>query len=131
LRSRQGAAFAELEQPAYLAGALGPLPESVRGRRAWQQTARLVEDYHQRFEISDTDRPLGERPRDHDPEHQQAWRQASSAIQRIQARHQRQLDRDRLPGSVRSIADQHGESTSRHAATRDPNPVQGAERAVG
>jgi conjugative relaxase-like TrwC/TraI family protein len=133
LRSRQRAAFAELEQPAYLTEALGPVPESVRGRRAWRQTARLVEDYRQRFEISDTDRPLGERPRDHDSERQQAWRQASGAIQRMQAqaRQQRQLDRDRLPGSVRSIADQHGESTSRHAATRDPNPVQGAERAAG
>jgi conjugative relaxase-like TrwC/TraI family protein len=135
LRSRQRAAFAELEQPTYLTDALGPAPESVRGRRAWRQTARLVEDYRQRFEISDTDQPLGERPRDHDDaERQQAWRQASSAIQRMQTRQQRQLDRDRLPGSVRTrtLADHHdGEPTSRHAATRDPDPVQGAERAAG
>jgi conjugative relaxase-like TrwC/TraI family protein len=135
LRSRQRAAFAELEQPAYLTEMLGPVPESVRGRRAWRQTARLVEDYRQRFQISDTDRPLGERPRDHhDAEREQAWRQASGAIQRIQARQQRQLDRDRLPGSVRTrtLADHHdGEPTSRHAATRDPDPVQGAERAAG
>jgi len=133
LRSRQRVAFAELEQPAYLTAALGPVPDSVRGRRAWRQTARLVEDYRQRFEISDTDRPLGDRPRHHDDaERQQAWRQASSAIERMQARQQRQLDRDPSPGSVRSIADQHGDqSTSRHAATRDPDPVQGAERAAG
>jgi conjugative relaxase-like TrwC/TraI family protein len=134
LRSRQRVAFAELEQPAYLTEALGPIPESIRGRRAWRQTARLVEDYRQRYQISDNDRPLGAPPaRDHDdPERQQAWRQASSAIGRMQTRQQRQLDRDRLPGSVRSIADQHGDQpTSRHAATRDPNPVQGAERAAG
>src|SRR6266542_2497393 len=134
LRSRERAAFAELEQPAYLTEALGPLPESVRGRRAWRQTAREVEDYRQRFQISDTDRPLGEPPaRDHqDPERQQAWRQAHGAIQRMQARQQRQLDRDHLPGSVRTIADhEHGESTSRHAPTRDPHPVQGPERAAG
>src|SRR6266511_3185072 len=135
LRSRQRAAFAELEQPTYLTDALGPAPESVRGRRAWRQTARLVEDYRQRFEISDTDQPLGERPRHHDDaERQQAWRQASSAIERMQTRQQRQLDRDRLPGSVRTrtLADHHdGEPTSRHAATRDPDPVQGAERAAG
>jgi hypothetical protein len=134
LRSRQRVAVAELEQPAYLTDALGPVPESVRGRRAWRQTARLVEDYRQRYQISDTDRPLGDRPRDHDdPERQQAWRQASGAIERMQARHHRQqLDRDPSPGSVRTIADHHGgESTSRHAATRDPNPVQGAERAAG
>jgi AAA domain len=133
LRSRQRVAFAELQQLAYLSATLGLVPESVRGRRVWRQTAREVEDYRQRFQISDTDRPLGERPRDHDdPERQQAWRQAHGAIQRMQARQQRQLDRDRLPSSVRSIADQHGDqSTSPHAATRDPIPVRGAERAAG
>jgi conjugative relaxase-like TrwC/TraI family protein len=133
LRSRQRVAFAELEQPAYLTGALGPVPDSVRGRRAWRQAARAVQDYRQQFQIDDPDRPLGEPPgRDHhDPERQQAWRAASGAIQRMQARHQRQLDRDPTPGSVRSIADQHGgEPTGRHAATRDPDPVQGAERAA-
>jgi conjugative relaxase-like TrwC/TraI family protein len=132
LRSRQRVAFAELEQPGYLTGALGPVPESVRGRRAWRQAARAVQDYRQQFQIDDPDRPLGEPPtRDHqDPERQQAWRQASGAIQRMEARQQRarELDRDATPGSVRSIADQ---STSRHAATRDPNPVQSAERAAG
>jgi conjugative relaxase-like TrwC/TraI family protein len=134
LRSRQRVAFAELEQPAYLTGALGPVPDSVRGRRAWRHAARAVQDYRQQFQIDDPERPLGEPPgRDHqDPERQQAWRAASGAIQRMQARHQRQLDRDPTPGSVRSIADQHGgEPTGRHAATRDPDPVQGAERAAG
>ena len=133
LRSRQRVAFAELEQPAYLTTTLGPVPESVRGRRAWRQTARLVEDYRQRYQISDTDRPLGERPHDRDDaERQQAWRAANSEIERMQVRQQRQIDRTPSPGSVRSITDQHGDqSTSRHAATRDPDPVQGAERAAG
>jgi hypothetical protein len=133
LRSRQRLAVAELEQPAYLTAALGPVPESVRGRRTWRHAAREVEDYRQRFEISDTDRPLGDRPRDHDDaERHQAWRQASGAIQRMQARHHRDHDRDQQPGSVRTLADQHGgEPTSRHAPTRGPNPVQGAERAAG
>lgn len=129
LRSRQRVAFAELEQPPYLTQALGPIPESVRGRRAWRQTARQVQDYRQRFEISDPDRPLGPEPaRDqHDPERQQAWRQASGAIGRMQARQRRQLDRDPSPGSVRSIPT-HGQSTSRHPAARDLDPVQGPER---
>jgi conjugative relaxase-like TrwC/TraI family protein len=133
LRSRQRVAFAELEQPAYLTTTLGPVPESVRGRRAWRQTARLVEDYRQRYQISDTDRPLGERPHDRDDaERQQAWRAANSEIERMQVRQQRQIDRTPSPGSVRSITDQHDDqSTSRHAATRDPDPVQGAERAAG
>jgi hypothetical protein len=134
LRSRQRVAFAELEQPAYLTATLGPVPESVRGRRAWRQTARQVEDYRQRFQIDDPDWPLGQPPtRDHDPERQQAWRQANGAIQRMQARQQRGLDRDPQPGSVRNIAaaNHRGESTRRHAAARDPNPVQGPERVAG
>jgi hypothetical protein len=131
LRSRQRVAFAELQQPTYLTNTLGPVPESVRGRRAWRQTARQVEDYRQRFQISDTDRPLGQPPtRDQDAERRQAWRHANSAIQRMQARQQRGLDRDSIRGAVTRIAD-HDQSTSRHAATRDPDPVQGPERVAG
>ena len=109
------------------------MPESVRGRRAWRQTARLVEDYRQYYQISDTDRPLGDQPRDHhDPERQQAWRQASSAVERMQARQQPDRDRQRSqPESVRTLTNRGGESTSRHAATRDLDPVQGPERAAG
>ena len=134
LRSRQRVAFAELEQPAYLTGALGPVPESVRGRRAWRQTARAVEDYRQRFQVTDPERPLGAEPaRDHAPDRYTAWREASGALARMQARQQhRELDRERSPSFVRSIADHSGgESTSRHDRTREPDPVQGAERAVG
>jgi hypothetical protein len=135
LRSRQRVAFAELEQPTYLTDTLGPVPESVRSRRAWRQAARAVQDYRQQFQIDDPDRPLGEPPtRDHqDPERHQAWRQASGAIQRMQTR-QRQRDRDERsePEPARPLADQRGgEPTSRHATTRDLDPVQGAERAVG
>jgi hypothetical protein len=134
LRSRQRVAFAELEQPAYLRDALGPVPESVRGRRAWRQTARAVEDYRQRFQVTDLERPFGAEPaRDVDPDRYQAWRQASGAVARLRARQQhRELDQTRSPGSVRSIADHSGgESTRRHDRTRQPDPVQGAERAVG
>jgi hypothetical protein len=132
LRSRQRVAFAELEQPAYLTDALGPIPESVRGRRAWRQTARLVEDYRQRFQIDDPDRPLGQPPtrNNHDPEWQHAWRRANRAIERMQARQQRGLDRDPHRGSVRNIAD-HDQPTSRRVAACDPDPVQGPERAAG
>jgi hypothetical protein len=134
LRSRQRVAFAELEQPSYLTDTLGPVPESVRGRRAWRHAARAVQDYRQQFQIDDTDRPLGPEPaRDHDdPQRHQAWREASGALQRLHARQQRQRDQrsEREPVSTLAHRD-GGESTSRHAATRDPNPVQGPERAAG
>jgi conjugative relaxase-like TrwC/TraI family protein len=142
LRSRQRAAFAELEQPAYLREALGPVPESVRGRRAWRQTARQVEDYRQRFQVTDPERPLGAEPaRDADPDRYQAWRQASGAVARMQTRQQhrdqdRDRDQQRAPERdnqpVTTLADHRGgESTRRHDRTRDPDPVQGAERAAG
>ncbi len=134
LRSRQRVALAELEQPAYLTGALGPVPESVRGRRAWRQTARAVEDYRQRFQVGDPERPLGAEPaRDAEPDRYTAWREASGAVARMQARQQhRDLDPTRSPGSFRSIADHSGgEPTRRHDRTRQPDPVQGAERAAG
>ncbi len=142
LRSRQRVAFAELEQPTYLTDALGPVPDSVRGRRAWRQSARAVQDYRQHFQIDDPKRALGEPPaRDqHDPRRQQAWRAASGAIGRMQARQQRQreLDRDRHQRQrsdtepVIPLAGRHGgEPTSRQVVTRDPDPVQGPERAAG
>jgi hypothetical protein len=104
--------------------------------------AQAVQDYRQQFQIDDPDRPLGEPARDHDdPKRHQAWREASGAIQRMLALHQRQQrtrDRDQqqrqrsLPEPVRTLADrQGGEPTSRHAVTRDPTRVQGAERAAG
>jgi conjugative relaxase-like TrwC/TraI family protein len=138
LRSRQRVAFAELEQPAYLRGALGPVPESVRGRRVWRQTARTVEDYRQRFQITDPERPLGPEPaREADPDRYSAWREASGAVTRMQARQQHR-ERQQQPGherqhdAVTTLADHTGgESTRRHDRTREPDPVQGAERAVG
>jgi conjugative relaxase-like TrwC/TraI family protein len=138
LRSRQRVAFAELEQPAYLREALGPVPESVRGRRAWRQTARQVEDYRQRFQVTDPERPLGAEPaRDADPDHHAAWRQTSGAVARMQTRQQhRDRDQQHAHGRddqpVTTLADHRGgESTRRHDRTRDPDPVQGAERAAG
>jgi conjugative relaxase-like TrwC/TraI family protein len=138
LRSRQRVALAELEQPAYLTGALGPVPESVRGRRAWRQTARQVEDYRQRFGVADPDRPLGAEPaRDADPERHQAWREARGAVARLQARQQhrdreQQRAHERQQESVPTLADHPGgEPARRHAHARDLDPVQGAERAAG
>jgi conjugative relaxase-like TrwC/TraI family protein len=138
LRSRERVAFAELEQPAYLTGALGALPESVRGRRAWRQTARVVEDYRQRFQVTDADRPLGAEPaRDADPQQRQAWREASGAVERMQARQQhrerdQQRSQQRHHESVLTLADhQGGEPTRRQAHARDLDSVQGPERAAG
>jgi hypothetical protein len=95
-RRRARAVAAEVDQPTHLTRALGPVPDSVRGRRAWRHAARLIEDYRDRYQLADTDRPLEATP-PRDPEQRQAWRAAHDALDRVQAR-QRQLAGDRRGG---------------------------------
>ena len=123
-RRRVRATAAEIDQPTYLTRALGPLPDSVRGRRAWRHTARLIEDYRDRHHISDPDQPLGTQP-PRDPEQRLAWRTAKDAIERLQARQrQRAVDRGRNVATLPHDHDQHARSS-------DHRPVQGPERAAG
>jgi hypothetical protein len=80
----------ELEQPAYVLEALGPVPESVRGRRTWRQAAAEIEQYRRTYHITDPDRALGAEPNDLT---QRADRQrARGAIERVQTK-QRVVDR--------------------------------------
>jgi hypothetical protein len=44
---------AEHDPPAYLREELGPVPESIRGRRAWRQAAAAIEDYRRSYQITD------------------------------------------------------------------------------
>jgi len=122
------ATAAEVDQPTHLTQALGPMPDSARGQRAWRHAARLIEDYRDRYHISDPDQPLGGAP-PRDPEQRQAWRAAQDALERVQA-HQRQLPGDRQR-DVTTPADDHDQPTRRHARDRGHPPVQGPERAAG
>jgi conjugative relaxase-like TrwC/TraI family protein len=79
-------------QPEYVRAALGPVPTSTRGRRAWRQAAGAIEDYRRAYGIDDPDRALGPEPRDH--AQRAAWRQARTAIGRVHAK-QRTTDRTR------------------------------------
>jgi hypothetical protein len=82
----------EADRPGYVLEALGPVPESTRGPRAWRQAAAEIEDYRRSYQITDPDRALGPEPRDST---QRADRQrARTAIDRIQAK-QRTADRSR------------------------------------
>jgi hypothetical protein len=82
----------EQERPGYVLEALGPVPASTRGRRAWRQAAAEVEQYRRTYQITDPDRALGPDP--HDPAQRAARQQARSAIERIHAK-QRAADRSR------------------------------------
>ena len=80
----------EQDRPGYVLEALGPVPESTRGRRAWRHAAAQIEQYRRTYHITDPDRALGAEPNDLT---QRADRQrADSAIKRVQTK-QRAADR--------------------------------------
>jgi hypothetical protein len=89
---RASALVLEHDQPGYVRDALGPVPASTRGRRAWRQAAGVIEDYRRSYGITDPQRALGAEPRE--PAQRAAWRQARTAIGRVHAR-QRATDRTR------------------------------------
>src|SRR5829696_684285 len=60
---RATAVAAEHEQPGYLRGELGPVPDSTRGRRAWRQAAAAIEDYRRTYHLTDPEQALGRIPR--------------------------------------------------------------------
>jgi hypothetical protein len=82
----------EQDRPGYVLEALGPVPESTRGRRAWRQAAAEIEQYRSTYQITDPDRALGPEP--HDPGQWADRQRTRGAIQRVQAK-QRATDRTR------------------------------------
>jgi len=82
----------EADRPGYVLEALGPVPASTRGRRAWRQAAAEIEQYRRTYQITDPDRALGPEPQD--PAQRAARQRARSAIERVQSK-QRAADRTR------------------------------------
>jgi hypothetical protein len=110
----------ETDRPSYVLEALGPVPESTRGRRAWRQAAAEIEQYRRTYQITDPERALGPEPQD--PNQRAARQRARSVIERVQAK-QRAADRTR-----------DAQPTSEHP--NQPRPHQqrgrpGPERAAG
>jgi conjugative relaxase-like TrwC/TraI family protein len=84
----------EAERPGYVLEALGPVPASTRGKRAWRHAAAEIEHYRRAYQITDPDRALGPEP--HDPAQRADRQRARSAIDRIHTK-QRTADRSRDP----------------------------------
>jgi hypothetical protein len=82
----------EQERPGYVLEALGPVPASTRGRRAWRQAAAQIEDYRRTYQITDPERALGPVP--HDRAQRADRQRARTAIERVQTK-QRAADRSR------------------------------------
>jgi conjugative relaxase-like TrwC/TraI family protein len=91
----------EADRPGHVLEALGPVPESTRGRRAWRQAAAEIEHHRHTYQVTDPDRTLGPEP--HDPGQRADRQRAHMAIERVQAK-QRAADRgrDRQPTSERT-----------------------------
>ena len=110
----------DADRPGYVLEALGPVPASTRGRRAWRHAATQIEDYRRSYRITDPVRALGPQPAD--PAQRADRQRARTAIERVQAK-QRATDRSH-----------QRQPTSEH--TRQPRPGeqrgrQGPERAAG
>jgi hypothetical protein len=110
----------EADRPGYVLEALGPVPASTRGRRAWRQAAAEIEDYRRTYQITDPERALGPEP--HGPGQRADRQRARTAIERVQGK-QRATDRShqRQPTSEHTGQPRPGEQRGR----------QGPERAAG
>jgi AAA domain len=82
----------EADRPGYVLEALGPVPESIRGRRAWRQAAAEIDQYRHTYQVTDPERALGPKP--HDPGQRADRQRVRTAIDRVQAK-QRATDHSR------------------------------------
>ena len=106
----------ELERPGWLTELLGEVPETGRGRRAWQQTAARLQHYRDAYPSSDPERPLGREPT-RDLAQRRAWRACRQAIDRYQRQHR--------------TRDQRHHRDERRHHDRDWTRTRGREREAG
>jgi conjugative relaxase-like TrwC/TraI family protein len=130
-RRARGLAHEAIEQdrPGYLRHALGLVPESTRGRRAWRQAAALVSEYRSVYRVSDPERALGPAPRN--PAQRADWQRAQAAVERVHHK-QRIAERAHDHQSIRMESKRQQQSPARARTERDAPPGrQGPERAAG
>jgi hypothetical protein len=110
----------EADRPGYVLEALGPVPESTRGRRAWRHAAAEIEQYRRSYQITDPEQALGPEPRDRA---QRAARlRVRTTIERVQAK-PRAADRIR---DVQPTSERPNQPRPREQRGR-----RGPERAAG
>jgi conjugative relaxase-like TrwC/TraI family protein len=128
------------DRPGYLREALGPVPESTRGKRAWRQAAARIEEYRTVYRVSGPERALGSVPRD--PAQRADWQRVAAAIERVHHK-QRVAERDRdhqrvslqehrrRRGGSAETPEREQQSPARARPGRDAPGRQGPERAAG
>ena len=110
----------EADRLGYVLEALGPVPASTWGRRAWRHAAAEIEHYRRTYQITDPDRALGPEP--HDPAQRTDRQRARTTIEQVHAK-QRAANRthDTQPTTERTSQPRSREQRGR------PGP----ERAAG
>jgi hypothetical protein len=109
----------EADRPSYVLEALGAVPASTRGRRAWRQAAADIEDYRRSYQITDPDRALGPGPRD--PAQRADRQRVRTAMDRVHTKQRAERIRDAEPTAERSTKPQPHQQRGR----------SGPERAAG
>jgi hypothetical protein len=145
-RRARGLAHEAVDQdrPGYLREALGPVPESTRGKLAWRQAAALVSEYRTVYGVNDPERALGPIPQG--ARQRADWQRAQAAIERVHHK-QRVAERTREPaaGDSRGVSLQERRrrgdpagtpeleqrSPARARPERDAPGRQGPERVAG
>jgi hypothetical protein len=127
------------DRPGYLRDAVGSVPESTRGRRAWRQAVAQVEEYRSAYGVSDPQRALGPIPQQ--ARQRADWQRAQAAIERVHHK-QRVAERDRDHRGMRLQEHRRRRGGSAETPERQPqHPTrperdtsrgrQGPERAAG
>jgi hypothetical protein len=120
---------AEHDPPGYLRTELGPVPESMRGRRAWRQGAAAIQDYRRSYQITDPDQALGPVPRE--PVQRAAWQHARTAAQQTRDR-QHPSNRQERTAATRPAPSTGRDPAAAHApGERAAAHRRGPERAAG
>jgi hypothetical protein len=121
-RRARGLACEAIEQdrPGYLRDALGPVPESTRGKRAWRQAAAHIEEYRGVYPVTDPERALGPAPRE--AAQRADWQRATAAIERVHHK-QRVAERDHQPTRMHSTRQQQSRRATAPSGTRPAGRV--------
>jgi conjugative relaxase-like TrwC/TraI family protein len=106
----------EADRPGYVLEALGPVPASTRGRRAWRQAATKIEQYRRTYHITDPERALGPEP--HDPNQRADRQRTHTAIDQVHAKRAADRTRNAQPTRERTNQPRPRAQRGRHGPER-------------
>jgi conjugative relaxase-like TrwC/TraI family protein len=115
----------DADRPGYLRDALGPVPESTRGKRAWRQAAGQIQQYRAAYLVTDPDRALGPEPRN--LAQRADWQRARTAVQRV---HHKQRTAERARDDAQPVHQRSSPAAARPERAAPPSRP-GPERAAG